>query len=481
MATRDENIAMLNETLKILQNGHYTKNGRRVNLKLTPDEMRRAEVYLPDDVHKNACSPSFILPRSQTPCEYGCENADSYSLARKRLAEHKNNAPDDKGILVLNLANSVHPGGGVRHGARAQEEDLCRKSSLLLSLESREASKYYSYHRALNSHMSSEALMITPKVEIIMDENGDLLEETAVVSVLTFAAPNIRYGTEGLSNAEYMRMMFDRITAMLKCVAYLGYRELVLGAWGCGAFMNDARIVSDIFKAALTDLSYNGSKDKELFRRIDFAVLDRSDDKYNYREFSRNFATEYTAPEPTESAEDDSGTEFIAVYGDITKNHGVEAIVNAANTSLLGGGGVDGAIHRAAGKELLAECRTLHGCETGKAKITKGYDLPCSYVIHTPGPIWNGGVSRERDLLASCYRSCLEVAVQNGIRTIAFPSISTGVYRFPLNEAAKIAVSTAHCFVREHPGKIDVIKWVLFDNRTLHAYQNEIDLSSKGV
>ena len=167
-------------------------------------------------------------------------------------------------------------------------------------------------------------------------------------------------------------------------------------------------------------------------------------------------------------------TVFSAVRGDITNNHGVQAIVNAANTSLLGGGGVDGAIHRAAGPDLLKECRTLHGCETGRAKITKAYRLPCDYVIHTPGPVWYGGNHRERELLASCYRSCLELAVENGIRTVAFPSISTGVYHFPLEEAAEIAVKTAADFVQSNPDRLDEVKWVLFDDRTFRAYQSVI-------
>ena len=167
-------------------------------------------------------------------------------------------------------------------------------------------------------------------------------------------------------------------------------------------------------------------------------------------------------------------TEFRAVRGDITRITDTEAIVNAANTSLLGGGGVDGAIHRAAGPELLAECRTLHGCETGQAKITKGYRLPCDYVIHTPGPIWRGGHRQERELLASCYRSCLTLAVENGIRSIAFPSISTGIYHFPLDEAARIAVSTARAFVQEQPDRLDLIQWVLFDDRTLAAYRDAL-------
>ena len=162
------------------------------------------------------------------------------------------------------------------------------------------------------------------------------------------------------------------------------------------------------------------------------------------------------------------------IKGDITKVTDVDAIVNAANTSLLGGGGVDGAIHRAAGPELLKECRTLHGCRTGEAKITGAYRLPCKYVIHTPGPVWHGGGYGERELLASCYRSCLELAVENGCRSIAFPSISTGVYHFPLEDAAQIAVSTAKQFVAEKPDSLDVVKWVLFDSHTFSVYQNAL-------
>ena len=168
-------------------------------------------------------------------------------------------------------------------------------------------------------------------------------------------------------------------------------------------------------------------------------------------------------------------TEFMTVKGDITKDQGVEGIVNAANTSLLGGGGVDGAIHRAAGPNLLAECRLLNGCRTGKAKITKGYDLPCKYVIHTPGPRWNGGKSKERELLASCYQSCLELAVENGIRSLAFPSISTGIYQFPVEEAARIAIGTAKDFAASHPGALDRVKWVLFDDKTLEIYTKELE------
>ena len=163
------------------------------------------------------------------------------------------------------------------------------------------------------------------------------------------------------------------------------------------------------------------------------------------------------------------------VLGDITKQTDVEAIVNAANNSLLGGGGVDGAIHRAAGRELLAECRTLNGCKTGEAKITSAYKLTCKYVIHTVGPIYRGGNSGEPQLLANAYKNSMKLALQNKIRTIAFPSISTGVYSYPLEEAAEIAIKTVNDFYLEHQNEFDCIRFVLFDARTKQAYDNAID------
>ena len=167
------------------------------------------------------------------------------------------------------------------------------------------------------------------------------------------------------------------------------------------------------------------------------------------------------------------------VKGDITKITDVQAIVNAANNSLLGGGGVDGAIHHAAGPELLAECRTLHGCETGEAKITRAYNLPCDYVIHTVGPIWYGGNNDEDKLLASCYYNSLKLAMENDIRTIAFPSISTGVYHFPVERAAKITVDTVHSFLQENPDSFDLVEWVLFNDQAASAYETEVSLIQK--
>ena len=162
------------------------------------------------------------------------------------------------------------------------------------------------------------------------------------------------------------------------------------------------------------------------------------------------------------------------IKGDITKLDDVDVIVNAANTSLLGGGGVDGAIHRAAGPKLLEECRTLNGCKTGEAKITGAYDLPYKNIIHTAGPIWGGGNSGEPELLRACYYNALSLAKEYGLRRIAFPSISTGVYSYPLDQAAKIAVGTVKEFLEANPDSFDLVEWALFDDKTFAAYEKEV-------
>ena len=172
----------------------------------------------------------------------------------------------------------------------------------------------------------------------------------------------------------------------------------------------------------------------------------------------------------------DTSTQIRMIKADITTLTDVEAIVNAANNSLLGGGGVDGAIHRAAGQGLLKECRGLHGCATGEAKITGAYKLPCKYVIHTVGPVWHGGKQDEARFLADCYRNSLQLAVDNGIRSIAFPSISTGVYGYPKKQAAEIAVNTVNKFVEANPGALDLVEWALFDDKTLQAYSDVLDM-----
>jgi O-acetyl-ADP-ribose deacetylase (regulator of RNase III) len=157
--------------------------------------------------------------------------------------------------------------------------------------------------------------------------------------------------------------------------------------------------------------------------------------------------------------------------GDITKIM-VDAIVNAANNSLLGGGGVDGAIHRNAGPGLLEECKNLGGCPTGEARITKGYYLPAKYVIHTVGPIWNGGNNNKDSLLANCYVNSLKLAIQNGIKTIAFPAISTGIYGFPLTRATKIAIKEVKNFLDKNDS-IEKVIFVCFDENTYQIYKQE--------
>ena len=169
---------------------------------------------------------------------------------------------------------------------------------------------------------------------------------------------------------------------------------------------------------------------------------------------------------------------MIVAQGDITTLE-VDAIVNAANTSLLGGGGVDGAIHRAAGPELIEECRRLGGCRTGDAKITKGYGLPAKWVIHAVGPVWNGGGSGEDELLASCYRRAIDLAIENDIRSIAYPAISTGVYRFPIDRAAGIAVGTVAEALRLAP-TIERVIFACFGEKSTETHRAALSAISLG-
>jgi O-acetyl-ADP-ribose deacetylase (regulator of RNase III) len=169
-------------------------------------------------------------------------------------------------------------------------------------------------------------------------------------------------------------------------------------------------------------------------------------------------------------------TDFFVATGDITKI-AIDAIVNAANSSLLGGGGVDGAIRRAAGPDLLHECRLLGGCKTGQAKITKGYGLPARFIIHTVGPVWRGGGNGESELLANCYRNSLDVARDRGLKTIAFPAISTGIYGYPVDEAARVAVEAITGWIADHPGEIDEVQMVCFNEAAREIFAGALQQS----
>jgi len=288
---RNENVEMLRDTLRILEEGCYTVNGRTVSLKLSKEEMLAVQVLLPQDVEEICARTDFKRVFTMGRCGHDCQNEDSFAAAREQYKTFSYMFDKDaKPILVLNLANPIHPGGGVRKGVKSQEEDLCRKSSLLLSLESPEAAEYYEYNRNLNTYMGSDGMIFTPQVEIIRDEDGNLLEETAIVAVLTCAAPMVRNGKEGMTGEAYQEMVCHRIMGMLKCAAYYGYKNLVLGAWGCGAFGNDAHVISDLFYKALKEMNFNGMGEKDFFRRVDFAVLDRTAEQYNFKEFYRNFS-----------------------------------------------------------------------------------------------------------------------------------------------------------------------------------------------
>lgn len=200
-------------------------------------------------------------------------------------------------IAVLNFANPIHPGGGVKRGAKAQEEDLCRRSSLLLSLESKAAKPYYEYNMNCDRYLSSEAIIISPNVEIIKDENYIPLSKSVLVDVITCAAPifslhALPSNTESQEmHKQYYQIFYQRIYRMLKCCAYFGYQNLVLGAWGCGAFGNDAMVVSQLFHQALEIREPTGIAMKDHFSTIDFAVLGRTG-LYNYNQFSRVFGSD---------------------------------------------------------------------------------------------------------------------------------------------------------------------------------------------
>lgn len=295
LKTIEKNIRIIRDTLKSCEKGYYQYQGQKVDLKLSETERKSCEVLLPDEVGR-ACAlddPHHRVHHIGSRIYCTCVNQDTFTFVHDYYRDNELiSGMSDKGVLVLNLANPVHPGGGVRGGAKAQEEDLCRRSTLLQSLESPAAKRYYDYNSGLDTFMGSDAMILTPKVEVFKDEKGDPLEDSFIVSVLTCAAPNIIYGLEGMSQEAYEEMLYGRIQKMLKCAAYWGYRYLVLGAFGCGAFRNDAHLVSDLFYRALKDFRFNELKAESCFNQIHFAVLSGRKTQRNFDEFYRNFGGE---------------------------------------------------------------------------------------------------------------------------------------------------------------------------------------------
>ncbi len=283
-AQKQENIARLGETLEFCRNGFYEEGGKSVGLGLTEDEMREARVFLPDEIAALPV-PQAASAAEGKPCATSCENLDALSLAGKRIQEDSGGeGVPDRRVFVLNLAGASRPGGAVRDGANGQEEDLCRKSSLLLSLESPEAAGYYTYSKSLNTHLGSDAVIYSPNVAVFRDSSGGLLEQPFLISVLSCSAPMIRLGLEGRTEEEYHELLLRRICGILRCAGSLGCESLILGAFGCGVFGNDAAVVSDLFKKALAGPEGAG------FRHVDFAVLCQDGKDYNYSQFARNFS-----------------------------------------------------------------------------------------------------------------------------------------------------------------------------------------------
>ncbi|MCD8299646.1 MAG: TIGR02452 family protein [Clostridiales bacterium] len=300
MDRREQNKQILNDTLFIIRKGYYVKGDRKVKLNITGEHITKSYVLLPEQVKEISRNLHSDNPFVMGRVGVGVTNIDSFSMAERLFDPGYEHTFTGKGIriLVLNFANPVHPGGGVRRGARAQEEDLCRRSSLLCALESPEARVYYDYNAGLSGYMGSDAMILTSEVEVIRDENYELLDKPFTVAVLTCAAPMVSRGTGGLSWTEYEDLLYHRIMMIFRIAVYYDYTHLVLGAWGCGAFGNDANLVSDLFYKAMKELKVPMQKNgtgtvKDFFRRIDFAVLDHTKDQYNYKAFLRNFENFY--------------------------------------------------------------------------------------------------------------------------------------------------------------------------------------------
>lgn len=287
---RKKNVAILEDTLAILERGGYSKDGQEVQIPFSPEHMREIQVFLPEELASLAVTKQDEPQTQNGSCTFSCENEDTLVLAQKQYQSLKSAGDATPKILVLNFASATQPGGQTRNGANAQEEDLCRRTSLLLSLESEGAKRYYDYNNAKKTRMGSDAVMLSPNVEVIRDTSSETLPHLFPISILSCAAPMVRLGLEGMSQQEYESMLYKRIQGILLVAAAHGYRHLILGAFGCGVYGNNAATVSGLFDRAIRDFTYAGNRSNQLFDSIEFAVLCRPEKDYNYREFCRNFS-----------------------------------------------------------------------------------------------------------------------------------------------------------------------------------------------
>lgn len=302
MKSRVGRIRILHNTLKVTAAGKYTKNGKDICLKKDGTDYREAIVWNVEAVRQ--LKEKQLLQRPVHDIDkapvFTVTNRDSFEAAAEIMKSDFWNSETPAGkVLVLNFANSVHPGGGVRYGDIAQEEDLCRRSTLLVSLESDKAREYYKFNRKLSRRlMSSDSMIISPDVAVFRQRNGQYMDEPISVSVLTCAAPALGHLGSKLCEKQLEDILYQRILAMLYVAAEQGYEYLVLGAWGCGAFGNDAGQVAKQFARAFEDFRVNITADdgKNLmakagscFRYVEFAVLDSSKKKYNFNCFLKQF------------------------------------------------------------------------------------------------------------------------------------------------------------------------------------------------
>jgi uncharacterized protein (TIGR02452 family) len=269
-------IAVLNETLKICNTRKYNYNGKSIELSVSRKDMTKAIVF--NDKQVKALPEPRACGNDENKTNFKVINTTSLEAAQKLY----NVNPNSK-ILVLNFANPVHPGGGVYLGATAQEEDLCRKSTLLQSLESEEAKAYYDFHRKLNSPLSSDYMILSPYVEVFRNSDNTLSDKLFVVSVLTCAAPIMSTVARNMGAENYEQLLYQRIKGMLCLASADNYKNLVLGAWGCGAFGNDAETIARLFYKALCEMN-------SLFDNVVMAVLDKTKSQYNYKMFKKYFS-----------------------------------------------------------------------------------------------------------------------------------------------------------------------------------------------